>query len=97
MKKTNNKTASNSKNNLTKSEINNLIIYLQFFENVCIRSYENGEELKELVSCYTKSISEYNQKHALAENMIFCDKTDKSQTKVNKDGQGFLIYMKKFF
>ncbi len=93
MKKTNNKAASNSKNNLTKYEINNFIINLQLFEKVCIRSYENGEELRELVSCYTKSISEYNQKHALAENMIFCDKTDKSQTKVSKDGQGFFNFI----
>lgn len=77
--------------NLSKSEINQAVMHFELRENVCVRSYETGEELRDLVLSYTKSVSEYAQKHALAENMIFCDKgSEKSQSKVNKDGQGLL-------
>jgi hypothetical protein len=74
---------------LSKSEINFAIIYLELKENVCIRSFETGEELKDLVLSYSKAISEYNQKNSLTSSLIFCEKSlEKSQGKVSKDGQG---------
>lgn len=76
---------------MTKSEINQVVMHFELRENVCIRSYETGDELRDLVLSYTKAVSEYAQKHTLAENMIFCDKSlEKSQNKVSKDGQGLI-------
>lgn len=67
------------------------MLHLELHENVCIRSFETSEELRDLVLSYTKSVSEYTQKHSQAENMIFCEKSlEKSQSKVAKDGQGLI-------
>ena len=63
-------------------------------ENVCVRSYETGEELRDLIICYTKSVAEYLIKNNSSENMIFCEKqSEKSQTKI-KDGQGLIFLWK---
>jgi hypothetical protein len=77
--------------NLTKSEINQGIIHLQLSGNVSIRSYENGEDLKELILCYSKAIGDYSMKHEQASNALFCEKDiEKSNSKIGKDGQGLL-------
>lgn len=73
-----------------KQELGQAIIRLEMEHNVSVRSYETVEELKDVIMCYSKSISEYASKHEQAENLLFCDKAvDKAQTKV-KDGQGLI-------
>lgn len=87
-KKTKSKAA--ARPNLTKSEINSGVIHLELMENCSVRSYETSEELKELILSYTKSVSEYADKHEKAENIIFCDSKGDSKSKIGKDGQGLL-------
>ena len=79
-------TAKSKKHDLSKSEINFVILHLELKENVCVRSYESGDELRDLVLSYSKSISEYDQKQSQASGIIFCEKSsEKSQGKVSKD------------
>ena len=86
------KSAATSNNyKLTKSDINQVIIFLELSANVCIRYYETAEELRDLVLCYTKAVGEYLIKHDASENLIFCDKgVDKSGTKISKEGHGLI-------
>jgi hypothetical protein len=95
--KKNSKSKQNINNtpSLSKSDINSGIIYLELNENCSIRSYETGEELKDIILSYTKSISEYAIKHDLAENMLFCESIEKSY-KIGKEGQGLLNLWKNF-
>ena len=57
---------------LTKSDLNSVVIDLQLNENVCIRSYETGEELRDLVLSYTKAVSEYVIKQE-ENNLLICE------------------------
>ena len=85
------KSSNKSKPNLTKSDASRAIIFLELNENVCMRSFDSSEELRDLVLSYTKSVSEYLSKHDQGENVIFCDKSvEKSQTKVSKEGTGLI-------
>ncbi|CAF1021393.1 unnamed protein product, partial [Brachionus calyciflorus] len=87
------KSKKNSK--ISKFELNQAVLALELDENCCMRSYDTSEELKDLILCYTKSVSEYLSKSEGSENLIFCDKAvDKSQAKVSKDGQGLIILWK---
>lgn len=78
------------KKRVGKLELGQAMIRLEMEHNVSIRSYDTVEEMKDVIMCYSKSISEYASKHEQAENLLFCDKAvDKAQTKV-KDGQGLI-------
>ena len=91
VKKKANKPKGNAVPCLSKSEINRGVIYLELSENCCVRSYETGEELRDLILSFTKSVSEYSAKHDKAENLLFCEKAgEKSSTKIGKEGQGLL-------
>jgi hypothetical protein len=74
---------------LTKSDVNQILIYLELNENLCIRSYDSNEELRDLILSYTKAVSEYLSKQN--ESVLFCEKSvEKCQTKISKDGHGFI-------
>ena len=85
------KSSSKSKPSVTKSDANRAIIYLELNENVCMRSFDSSEELRDLVLSYSKAVAEYLSKQDHGENVIFCDKSvEKSQTKVSKEGAGLI-------
>ena len=83
--------SSKSATKISKSDLSEVQITLELEERVQIRSYEEASDLKELVLCYTKSISEYASKHSSKEQALFSDSSiEKAQTKIGKDGQGLI-------
>jgi hypothetical protein len=86
---------------LTKSDVNRALIHLELHENVCMRTFDTTEELKDLIMSYTKSVSEYVSKSEQNENLIFSDKAvEKSAAKVGKvgkEGQGLINLWKDLF
>ena len=98
VKKTSKPSKKQTSTKLTKSDVNQALIYLELHENTCIRYFETAEELKDLVISYTKSVGEYLSKSEQNENLIFGDKSiEKSGTKVGKDGQGLINLWKDLF
>jgi len=74
---------------LAKSDANQILIYLELNENLCIRSYDTTEELRDIILSYTKAVSEYLSKQN--ETLLFSEKSvEKCQTKISKDGHGFI-------
>jgi hypothetical protein len=97
-KKPSSKKTSGKVRKLTKSDVNRALIYLELHENVCMRTFDTAEELKDLIMSYTKSVSEYVSKSEQNENLIFSDKAvEKSAAKVGKEGQGLINLWKELF
>jgi hypothetical protein len=81
----------NTKLKVKKSDVRNFLIKLELEDKINIRSYQSVEDLKDLVFCYTKSISEYSAKKGSSDDMLFCDKSvEKSVAKVSKNSIGLI-------
>ncbi len=97
-KKPSSKKASGKARKLTKSNVNRALIHLELHENVCLRTFDTADELKDLIMSYTKAVSEYVSKSEQNENLIFSDKAvEKSAAKVGKEGQGLINLWKELF